>query len=656
MAIVTLCDIHKSFGSEIVFDKLNLQLQPGEKVGMVGVNGSGKSTILKLITGQVAPDKGEIIQQKGLRIGYLAQEASLDRGRTVIEEMYAALEAVFALHDKIHKVSKEMERLEAKALKRKMQQYDRLLHSFELEGGYEYEIRIRVTLAGLGFEQNQFEDKVSSLSGGQLSRLGLAKVLMQESKLLLLDEPTNHLDLQATEWLEKFLSSYKGAVVVISHDRYLLDRIAENIIEVGDRRAKVWKGNYSNYLASKQVIAIEKQRQYKQRAEMVEQTVDFIARNKDQEGMRGTARGRKKRLKRLLKENPDFLEKPREQKTISFSFSKRQSRSELVLRCEGLSKCFGDKKLFEALSFDILRGQRFCITGPNGSGKTTFLKLALGELEPSAGTIRMGENLSIGYLDQHSLTLDANRTVLDEALSAEPKLSTEQVRSVLGTFLFCGDDVFKRCGEVSGGQQSRLMLCKLVLSRPDVLILDEPTNHLDIQSREMLERGLAEYGGTIIAVSHDRFFLDRIAERLLVMGIGRDGSREIGNAEMFSGIEVYSLYSKEISRRREQAQEEKFGKARKDRKGTKEQKNKTPEELKRFNKYSAEQIEQMIIELEQEIAQMRERFGEGEIYKNVQLLQRLQKDYENKNTELELFYRVYEWRAKLPPKEGTEEQ
>jgi len=646
MAIVTLCDIHKSFGSEIVFDKLNLQLYQGEKVGMVGVNGSGKSTILKLITSQIAPDKGEVIKQKGLRIGYLAQEASFDKGRTVIEEMHAELEGVFGLHDKIHKVSKEMEELEGAALKRKMREYDRLLHKFELEGGYEYEIRIKVVLTGLGFEQNQFGDKVSSLSGGQLSRLGLAKVLMQESKLLLLDEPTNHLDLQATEWLEKFLSSYKGAEVVISHDRYLLDRIAEKIIEVGDRQAKVWKGNYSNYLASKQVFEIERQRQYKQRAQMVERTVDFIARNKDQEGMRGTARGRKKRLKRLLKENPDFLEKPREQKTISFSFSKSQSRSELVLRCEGLSKCFGDKKLFEALSFDILRGERFGITGPNGSGKTSFLKLAIGELEPSGGTMRIGKNLSIGYLDQHSLTLDANRTVLEEALSAGPKLSAERVRSILGTFLFCGDEVFKKCGELSGGQQSRLMLCKLVLSEPDVLVLDEPTNHLDIRAREILEQGLAEYGGTIIAVSHDRFFLDRIAEKLLVMGVDEYGGRQMGRVEFFSSRPVYSKYASIILHRREQLKREKLAgaDAKKRRQVTsgKKKSMQTAEVLKRFNRYSVEQIEQMIMELEQEIAEMKERFGEGEIYKNVQLLQRLQKDYEQKNAELELLYRVYE--------------
>ena len=647
MAIATFRNVHKSFGGQIVFDNLNLQIHPSEKVGMIGANGSGKSTILKLVTGFLTPDMGEVIKQKGVRIGYLPQEAGFETDRTVIEEMYAGLEGVFELQDKIHKVSLEMERSVSAELKDKMRQYDLLLHRFELAGGYEYEIRIKATLAGLGFEQSEFDEKLSALSGGQLSRLGLAKVLLGDSELLLLDEPTNHLDLQATEWLERFLIGYKGAVVVISHDRYLLDKLAQKIIEVEGGNAKVWAGNYSNYLNSKRTSALEEQRQFEQRKEMVEKTIDFIARNKDQEGMRGTARGRKKRLKKLLKKNPDFLEKKREQKTVTFSFSKGRSASGLVLRCEDLSRSFGDKKLFDGLSFDILRGERFGITGPNGSGKTTFLKLALGELEPSSGTIRMGENLSVGYLDQHSRTLDSQKSILEEALSAAGEMTTEKIRSILGGFQFCRDDVFKKTGELSGGQQSRLMLCKLVLNRPDVLILDEPTNHLDIETRQTLEKALADYEGTIIAVSHDRFFLDRMAERLLVMGIDRDGGRKIGCAEMFSGAEVYSSYAEEIARRRERSQVEKFGKAKskKGRKAIKEGKGRTPEELKRFNKYSPEQIEQMIIELEKEISEMKERFGDSEIYKDVQLLTRLQKDYENKSTELELLYRAYERRV-----------
>ncbi len=320
MAIVTLSEIHKAFSSEVVFDRLGLQLYAGEKVGMVGPNGSGKSTILKLIVGQVKPDMGQVMKQKNLRIGYLPQEPAFSRQRTILEEMHANVEDILQLQQAIQTVSHEMENLKDSALHAKMKQYDRLCHDFELAGGYHYETRIRMILAALGFEPELHEVKTSALSGGQLSRLGLAQVLMLHTDLLLLDEPTNHLDLQATEWLERFLTNYNGAAIIISHDRYLLDRIACKIIEVDNQKAKVWTGNYDNYVHTKKTVRLQQQREHARRVEMVERTRDFIARNKDQEGMRGTARGRKTRLNRLLKENPDFLDKPTETKTISFSF------------------------------------------------------------------------------------------------------------------------------------------------------------------------------------------------------------------------------------------------------------------------------------------------------------------------------------------------
>ncbi|HCO93301.1 MAG TPA: hypothetical protein DIU00_05010, partial [Phycisphaerales bacterium] len=444
MAIVTLSDIHVAFGFEVVLDKLNLQLHPGEKVGMVGPNGSGKSTILKLIVGHIDPDMGRVIKQKGLRIGYLSQETMFSGDRTVLEEMHAGVEHLLKLQRAIQAVSDEMESLAGSELQVKMKQYDRLCHDFEIEGGYEYEIGIQKTLAGLDFEPELHHAKTSALSGGQLSRLSLAQVLMLDTDLLLLDEPTNHLDLQATEWLEKFLTGYNGAAVIISHDRCLLDKVACKIIEVENRQARVWNGNYGNYVQTKETERLQQEREHTRRVEMVERTLDFIARNKDQEGMRKTARGRKTRLNRLLKENPDFLDKPVNQKTISFTFGKTDRKSDLVLRCEGLSKSFGDLTLFENLTFDILNGQRIGITGPNGTGKSTFLRLALGRLEPSAGRIRMGRNLRVGYLDQHGDVLDPSRSVLDEALSVNPGLSSEQVRNRLGAFLFTGDDVFKQ--------------------------------------------------------------------------------------------------------------------------------------------------------------------------------------------------------------------
>ncbi len=649
MAIVTLSEVHKAFGSEVVFDQLNLQLYAGEKVGMVGPNGSGKSTILKLITGQIEPDMGRVTRRKSLRIGYLPQEATFSGGRTVLEEMHASMEELLRLQRTIHRVAHEMESLTGPALQAKMRQYDRLCHDFEIAGGYAYETRIQTTLTALGFEPELHHAKTSALSGGQLSRLGLAQVLMLQTDLLLLDEPTNHLDLQATEWLEKFLTSYQGAAVIISHDRYLLDRVPCKIIQVENRQARVWNGNYSNYLQTKETLRLQQQREYTRRVEMVERTLDFIARNKDQEGMRGTARGRKTRLKRLLKQNPDFLDKPTEQKAISFSFGKTEHASDLVLRCEGLSKSFGNLTLFENLTFDVLRGERIGITGPNGTGKSTLLRLALGQAEPSAGTIRLGRNLRVGYLDQHGDVLDPAKSVLDEAAGANPALSSEQLRGRLGAFLFTGDDVFKLCADLSGGQRNRLMLCRLVLAEADVLMLDEPTNHLDIASREMFEAALAQYGGTIVVVSHDRYLLDRIVDKLLVVGTDSVGNRGIGQTEFVAGRPAYSYYASLVRERAEAEQQkaasEETGQKRQSTRTAGKGRPRTPEELKRFNKYSVEQIEEMITALDQELEAMKQRFGDAEVYRNPELLAELQRTFDAKTSELDLLYRAYERRA-----------
>ncbi|MBW8015936.1 MAG: ABC-F family ATP-binding cassette domain-containing protein [Planctomycetes bacterium] len=646
MPVISLIDVHKCFGSEIVFEGVSARFFAGEKVGLVGNNGSGKTTIFRLILGEIDADVGEVRVRKGLRIGYLAQEAVFDGTRTVVEEMHAGLEDLFAIQERMEDISKRLGVLSGDALEGAMKEYDRLSHAFEISGGFTYEAKTKSILAGLGFGEEHFDLKTSALSGGQLSRLGLGQVLLADTDVLLLDEPTNHLDLQAVEWLEGFLRNYDGAVIAISHDRYLLDSVAGKIAEVENGKVTVWKGNYSEYVKNKEVARIEAERNYRKQKEYVERTEDFIKRNINLKGMQGAARGRRKHLERKLKEEgrPELQGQAR---NISFSFAESDSRSDIVLRCEKLEKSYGDLVLFKDLTFDLLCGERLGITGPNGTGKSTFLKMALGIIGDFGGIIRLGSSLKVGYLDQHGEELDVDKCVLDEARSVCPELSEEAIRGRLGAFLFSGDDVFKRVGDLSGGQQNRLMLCKLVLAEPDVLVLDEPTNHLDIAGKEVLESALKGFNGGIIVVSHDRFFLDRVVNKLLVVGVNSLGKRVFGECEMVDAEEkAYSRYHEMVVERNTAVEDACFkksgGRKAKRSRSAAGAKKEVSSEIRQYNKYSIDQIEDMIMELEDAIPAMEAGFADENVYKDHEKMAELHEKINAEKKRLELLYEVYE--------------
>jgi len=628
----------------VIFDRLDLKIYPAEKIGLVGSNGCGKTTLLKIIMRMMPADAGDVHQRKGLRIGYLPQEPVFCGGKTVFEELHSSAQEILDLQKRMHDSADALSSLSGEELHSAMQQYERLSSEFEISGGYRYETKIKEIAAGLGLQEKHYSLKTTQLSGGQLSRLGLAKVLLADANLLLLDEPTNHLDWDATLWLEKFLKNYSGAAMIVSHDRFMLDRLVCKIVEIRDRKADVFTGNYSIYRQEKEKRDLELARQYEQRLEFVEKTRDFIVRNINRKGTKNVAQGRQTRLNSLLKANPDFLEKARHTRELSFKFAEVENRGKRIdaaVTCKNLAKSFGSLTLFENLSFELFTGQRTGVIGPNGMGKTTLLKLALGQIKPTSGTIAIKKSLSIGYLDQAGAELNSENTVLEEASSVIPGILPEQMRRRLGAFLFVKDDVFKKVSDLSGGERNRLALCKLVLSGPEILILDEPTNHLDIPSIEALENALADYTGTIIIISHDRFFLDRTVRRLIVLGADELGKMAPGRFEFIDGS--FREYAELLEQRSEQVTERQAEKPKRS-KQDKPRKT-TPPELKQFNGWKVEKIEQAIEETEAKIKELHESFGNEKVYKDYKLLAQVQAQAKEKEQYLELLYRVYELRT-----------
>src|SRR5216684_5102614 len=518
-----LTDVYKSFGAQDVLRGVSLQINPGEHVGLVGRNGAGKTTIFRLVTEEETPDRGEVARARGLKLGLLAQHVHFEAGSTVHESALAAF-------GRLQKIEHEMHELEHRMadagdeLEKVLERYSDLQHEYEREGGFEYSAKAEAILQGLGFDRETWHMETEKLSGGQANRLGLARLLLSEPDVLLLDEPTNHLDVAAVEWLEEFLQTYPSAFVIISHDRYFLDRASRRIIEIENGRATSYSGNYSRYLVEREEQREIQQRAYDNQQRLIAKTEEFIRRNLAGQKTK-QAKSRRTMLQRL-----ERVESVRgDQASGDFRMQDIERAGTHVMTVTEATIGYPDKTLARDISLILGRGECLGVIGPNGSGKTTFVKTILGRLPSLSGEVRWGAKVQIGYYAQQLEDLDDRNEIIMELRRVAPASATAgELRSFLAKFLFVGDDVYKHVSDLSGGEKGRLSLAKLIYSRVNVLVLDEPTNHLDIPSREALEEALQAYEGTIITISHDRYFLDRVATQILAL----DGD---GHAEHYNG-------------------------------------------------------------------------------------------------------------------------
>lgn len=511
--ILACQNISKAFGTNEILNQISFHINDREKAAIVGINGAGKSTLLKIIMNQLPQDFGEVILAKGKSIGYLAQHQDLSTDKTIFEEILETKADIIQLENKIRSLEEAMRSKEGAELTAMLESYNKAVHEFDLKNGYAYKSEVIGILKGLGFLEADFEKPVSSLSGGQKTRVSLGKLLVSRPDIILLDEPTNHLDMESIAWLETFLLNYSGAVVIVAHDRYFLDRVVSKIIELDAGKGSVYTGNYSAYAQKRFAIREAQMKAYFNQQREIKHQEEVIAKLKsfNREKSIKRAESREKMLSKI-----DVLDKPTEiNDKMSIQLEPQIISGNDVIDVEGLSKSYPPLVLFEDIQFSIKRGERVSLIGNNGTGKTTILKIINGIIAPDKGEIKLGSKVKIGYYDQEHNVLNKDKTLFEEISDAYPNLTNTQIRNTLAAFLFTEDDVFKRIKDLSGGERGRVSLAKLMLSEANFLILDEPTNHLDITSKEILESALNSYTGTVLFVSHDRYFINKTATRIL---------------------------------------------------------------------------------------------------------------------------------------------
>ena len=528
--ILSCSHISKSFGTDVILDDISFHIEDYEKTAIVGINGAGKSTLLKIIVGELSADQGEITLSKGKTLGYLAQHQDLTSHRTIYEELLEVKRSVLQMEERIRSLELEMKHAKGEQLEKMLETYTRLTHQFELENGYSCQSEIIGVLKGLGFSEEDFKREISTLSGGQKTRVSLGKLLLSKPDIILLDEPTNHLDMESIAWLETYLLNYKGAVIIVAHDRYFLDRVVTKIIELDLGHGSVFQGNYSVYSQKKALVRQAQMKAYLNQQQEIRHQEEVIAKLKsfNREKSIKRAESREKMLAKI-----EVLEKPTEvNDEMNIRLEPDITSGNDVLTIKNLGKSFGHNHLFSHVDIDIKRGERVAVIGSNGTGKTTLLKIINQMFPADTGEITFGTKVHIGYYDQEHQVLHMEKTLFDELQDTYPDLNNTRVRNILAAFLFTGDDVFKRIGDLSGGERGRVSLAKLMLSNAHFLILDEPTNHLDITSKEILEHALNQYTGTVLYVSHDRYFINQTATRILEL-TGETFLNYIGNYDYY---------------------------------------------------------------------------------------------------------------------------
>ena len=511
--ILSCHGISLAYGTEVILENVSFHIEEHEKAAIIGINGAGKSTLLDIISGQLAPDAGEVTIARGKSLGYLQQFQESDSDLTVYEALLEVRRDVLAIYDKLRHLEQDMKHAQGSELEEMLAAYDRLNHRFEQENGYAVQSEVTGILKGLGFAENEFGKKISTLSGGQKTRVSLGRILLKKPDIIMLDEPTNHLDLHSIAWLEGFLQNYPGTVIIVAHDRYFLDKVVTKVIEIENHHARMYRGNYTVFAEKKKQLREEQLRAWMNQQQEIrhQQAVIDKLRSFNREKSIRRAESREKMLDKIVP-----VEKPLQiDEYMHLSLTPDIQSGNEVMHIENLSKGYENQMLFKELYIDVMRSEKVAIIGDNGTGKTTILKIINRLVPPDTGLIRFGSNVHIGYYDQEQQNLNPDKSIFDEISDSWPMMDNTRIRSVLAAFLFTGDDVFKMIRDLSGGERARVSLAKLMLSDANFLILDEPTNHLDIASREILENAVAAYSGTVLYVSHDRYFINRTATRIL---------------------------------------------------------------------------------------------------------------------------------------------